>query len=355
MNPPLPEHAPAPTAPDWDEAWVRALPKAEVHCHLEGCIERDLVARAAARRRVGLPWQTAGGDWRIRNLADLLAYLDFSCALLDTADELAEVAFAASRHATASGVRHLDLIVNPNHWRAWHGRLSAMVDAFDAGCRQAESDGLAPVALCLSVNRQEPASVAGDLVDWMISARHPRVVALSIDGNELLGSNNGRFADAFARAGAHGFRRCAHAGESSGPEGVRGALEILGAERIDHGVRAVEDPDLVVELASRAVPLDVCPGSNCLLGVTPSLAEHPIDRLRRAGVRVSINTDDPLVYGSELAGEYVATGRTFGWGRAELAAVARTSIESSFADEDRKAAMLADLRTYLVASGTVVS
>lgn len=335
----------------WDEEWVRALPKAEVHCHLEGCIERDVVARAAARHGVAAlsDVEEAGGG--IRNLADLLAYLDVACALLDTSDELAAVAYAASRHAAASGTRHLDVIVTPAHWQGWRGRLAAMVGAIDEGCRQAEADGLAPVGLCLSVNRQEPASAAGEMVDWMIAARHPRVVALSIDGNERLGSNNDRFAEAFARAAAHGLHRCAHAGESSGPEGVREALEILGVERIDHGVRAVEDEKLVAELANRAVPLDVCPTSNCLLGVTASLADHPVDRLRRAGVPVSLNTDDPLIYGCDLAGEYAATGRQFGWGRHELAAVARTSIESSFAPEDRKATLLADLEGYLACTG----
>ncbi len=336
----------------WDEAWVRDLPKAEVHCHLEGCIDRDVVARAATRHDVRLPWEAEDADWRIQNLADLLGYLDFACALLDTPDELAAVAYAAARHASASGTRHLDVIVTPRHWEAWRGRLAAMVEAIDEGCRQAEADGLAPIGLCLSVNRQEPASAAGEMVDWMIATHHPRVVALSIDGNERLGSNNERFASAFARAAEGGFRRCAHAGESSGPEGVREAIEVLGAERIDHGVRAVDDPVLVAELVSRAVPLDVCPTSNCLLGVVPSLADHPVDRLRLAGVRLSLNTDDPLIYGCDLAGEYVSTGRAFGWGRTALAGVARTSIESCFAPEERKVALLGELDAYLAAGGT---
>lgn len=348
IRPPTDEVA-GPTSDGWDEAWVQALPKADVHCHLEGCIDRDVVAKAAARHGVDPPWH-GGGDWQIRNLAGLLGYLDFACALLDTADELASVAYAASRHAAASGARRLEVIVTPHHWEAWRGRLGAMVAAIDEGCRQAETDGLAPVGLCLSVNRQEPRSAGDEIADWMITTGHPRVVALSIDGNERLGSNNDRFADAFSRVAAHGFHRCAHAGESSGPEGVRDALEILGAERIDHGVRAIEDAALVAELARRAVPLDICPTSNCLLTVTPSLADHPIERLRTAGVRVCVNTDDPLIYGCSLVGEYVTTGSQFGWSRAVLGSVAATSIEACFAPEDTKVALLGELDAYLSAT-----
>ncbi|WP_407926628.1 adenosine deaminase family protein, partial [Caenimonas soli] len=116
-------------------------------------------------------------------------------------------------------------------------------------------------------------------------------MALSIDGNEAAAGRTGpRFAEAFRRAGGAGLRRTVHAGESSGPEGVRDAIELLGADRIDHGVRAIEDPGLVELLVDRQIPLGICPTSNLTLGVYPSIEDHPIDRLRRAGVAVSINT-----------------------------------------------------------------
>jgi adenosine deaminase len=339
-----------------DLAWITGLPKAEVHCHLEGCIEREMVSKAAARHGVDVPWghgepadERAVGEpaGHIGSLAELLSYLDFACALIDQRDELASIAYAASRHASASGTRYLDLIITPHHWTAWRGRLGEMVDALDAGWRAAEEDGLAPAGLCLSINRQQTASQAREMVEWMVSTRDARVVALSIDGNERLGSNNERFAEAFATAAAHGLRRCAHAGESSGPNGVRAAIELLGAERIDHGIRSVEDPALVGELVRRQVPLDICTTSNVILGLVPDLASHPVERLRAAGVRVSLNTDDPLIYGCHLSGEYSSTAAAFGWGRPELGAVARTSIEACFAEEGRKAAMLRTLDQYL--------
>jgi adenosine deaminase len=329
----------------WDEAWVAGLPKAEVHCHLEGCIEPSLVRRAA--RREGLTARDPDDVPPIANLADLLSYLDLTCALIEAPDELARVSYSASRHAAASGTRYLDVIVTPVHWRAWRDRIPAMVDALDAGFRQAEEDGLTPAGLCLSINRGQSAAEARELVEWMVATRHPRVVALSIDGNEQHGSNNPRFAEAFARAASAGLRRCAHAGESSGPQGVREAVEILGAERIDHGIRAVEDPRLVNDLAIRQVALDVCPTSNRVLGLTPDLALHPLERLRSAGVAVSLNTDDPLIYGCDLIGEYTSTARTFGWGRHELASVARTSIDSCFAEEGRRQNLIGELDRYV--------
>ena len=142
------------------------------------------------------------------------------------------------------------------------------------------------------------------------------------------------------------MRRTVHAGESSGPEGVWDAVDLLGADRIDHGVRAIEDPVLVRMLADRQIPLGVCPTSNLVLGVYPSLQDHPVERLRKAGVRVSVNTDDPALLGASLVGEYALCTREFGWTEETIRAVARTSIESSFATQDIKADLLAALMSW---------
>ncbi len=159
-------------------------------------------------------------------------------------------------------------------------------------------------------------------------------------------STGPRFAEAFRRAGAAGLRRTVHAGESSGPEGVRDAIELLGADRIDHGVRAIEDPALVALLAERRIPLGVCPTSNLELGVYASIEAHPIDRLRRAGVAVSLNTDDPVLLGASLEGEYALCSQAFGWSDEDLRAVARNSIDASFANADVKARLLEALARW---------
>jgi adenosine deaminase len=325
-----------------DRSWVVALPKAEVHLHLEGCLDPDLVDGAARRRGV-----TPLGSAQITNLPQLLSYLDWSCALIDRADDLAAIAYGAARRVSSAGVGHIDVIVNPTHWPHWRGRLDAMVEALDSGFGAAETDGFATSVLCLSLKRTQTGSEALALVDWMLDRRHPRVAALSIDGDETNGSHNERFAGAFTRAARGGLRRCAHAGESSGPGGVREAIDMLGAERIDHGIRSVEDRGLVAELAHRSIPLDICPTSNVVLGVVPDLVHHPVDDLRRQGVRISLNTDDPVLFGSDVAGEYVRCAETFSWDRSELVAIARTSIESCFADDDRRRRLLRDLDTFI--------
>lgn len=326
------------------DEWLRGLPKAEIHVHLEGSLDPGLVAAAARQARTEVPRPTG-----ISTLPELLRYLDLACRVVVHPEQLAELAHAFATREHRSGARYADLIVNPTHWPAWEGRLEDLVLALDRGFSAAERDGLTPVGLCVSLLRtQSPAEVKG-VVRRLVALAHPRVVGLSIDGNEAAaGRTADRFTEAFALAADGGLRRTAHAGESSGPEGVLDAIDLLGAERIDHGVRAVEAPELVAELAARRIPLNICPTSNVVLGVVPSMAEHPLEVLRRAGVRVSINTDDPTVLGTDLVGEYRQCVRTFGWDEPTLVAVARTSIEASFAPDSLKDHLLSDLNGYAI-------
>ena len=315
---------------------LRALPKAEVHVHLEGCFDAALLEQWALKFGEPMPRPRAS-LFRFEGLADFLHFLDWACGLVRTREELAEAAYAFGQRLAASGTGYADLIFNPTHWKHWHGRLPEMIDALDAGFRAAEQDGLPPVGLCVSLLRTQSADAAAELVDLLVELRHPRVVALSIDGNEAVAGRTGpRFAEAFRRAGAAGLKRTVHAGESSGPEGVRDAIELLGADRIDHGVRAVEDPRVVALLAERRVPLGVCPTSNLKLGVVPSLEQHPIERLRHAGVAVSVNTDDPALLDTSLEQEYALCRDTFEWSDDDVWSVARTSIDASFANDDVK-------------------
>jgi adenosine deaminase len=329
-----------------DRERLRALPKAEVHLHLEGCFEPALLERWAAQAGVAMP-RPRERLLQFAGLADFLEFLDWACGLASTRERLAELSYGLSQRLAASGAGYADVIVNPTHWRAWHGRLREMIDAIDAGLAAAEQDGLPAVGLCVSLLRTQSAQAAAELVDLLVELRHRRVVALSIDGNEAAAGRTGpRFADAFRRAGAAGLRRTVHAGESSGPEGVRDAVELLGADRIDHGVRAIEDPALVALLAERRIALGICPTSNLVLGVYRSIDEHPIERLRRAGVAVSVNTDDPALLGASLEGEYALCRAAFGWSDDVVRAVAATSIDASFANADAKSRLRAALARW---------
>jgi adenosine deaminase len=315
---------------------LRALPKAEVHVHLEGCFDAILLEQWAKKFGEPMP-RPRESLFRFEGLADFLHFLDWACGLVRTRDELASAAYSFGQRLAASGTGYADLIFNPTHWKPWHGRLPEMIDALDAGFRAAEQDGLPPVGLCVSLLRTQSADAAAELVDLLVKLRHPRVVALSIDGNEAAAGRTGpRFAEAFRRAGAAGLKRTVHAGESSGPEGVRDAIEMLGADRIDHGVRAIEDPSVVALLVDRRIALGVCPTSNLKLGVVPAIEQHPIERLRQAGVALSVNTDDPALLDTSLEREYALCRDTFEWSDDDVWSVARTSIDSSFANDDVK-------------------
>jgi adenosine deaminase len=278
---------------------------------------------------------------QFEGLADFLQFLDWACGLASTRDRLAELSYGFSQRLAASGIGYADVIVNPTHWHGWHDRLPDMIDAIDGGFSAAEQDGLPPVGLCISLLRTQSADAAAELVDTLVAMRHPRVVALSVDGNEATAGRTGpRFAEAFQRAGQCGLGRTVHAGESSGPEGVWDAIDLLGADRVDHGVRAIEDARLVEVLAERRIPLGICPTSNLTLGVYRSLAEHPIERLRCAGVRVSVNTDDPVLLGTSLEREYSLCQAAFDWSDPVVKSVAQTSIAASFASDGVKAQLL---------------
>ncbi len=350
------------------EDFVRALPKAEVHVHLEGAIElAELLEYAKADGR-GLPgpaatlfdlsthddferaaWGKASeGDGRRRGagaagLSGFLRFLDWECSLVNTPERAARIAYRFAVRQSASGIWHSDVIVNPTHWREWQGREAALFDALAAGFDEAEQDGLATAFVAASILRTQSADESRHLAEWIVAERPPRVVALSIDGNEAeAGRTSGRHAAAFEVARDGGLRRTVHAGESSGPEGVRDAIELLHAERIDHGVRAIEDPALVEELAERRITLNVCPRSN-LHGLYADISEHPVERLRAAGVPVTVNTDDPAPIGTRLENEWTLCADAFGWDEARLVELARASVEASFATPERKRDMLAAL------------
>jgi adenosine deaminase len=329
-----------------DRQRLRALPKAEIHIHLEGCFSRAQIIELAAAANEPLPCAPET-LFAFKNLAEFLGFLDWSCGLVRTEAQVEAMAYAFCERMAENGTGYADPIINPTHWPSWRYRLPAMVSALDRGFAAAEQDGLPPVRLCLSLLRQQTADEATELLDMMIALRSPRVVALSIDGNEAAAGRTGpRFADTFRRAAAAGFRRTAHAGESSGPDGIRDAIRLLGAERIDHGVRAVEDPALMDELRDRGVPLDITPASNVRLGLYARYQDHPIERLRQHGIAVSVGTDDPELLETTLIDEYARMVQTFGWDDAVLRDVARTSIEASFAPPEIKHDLLENLSAW---------
>ncbi|MFT4307603.1 MAG: adenosine deaminase [Microbacterium sp.] len=362
-----------PAPPDRiDETEIRALPKAEVHVHLEGSFALVDLLELARQNRVALPGPAAtlfdvsthaafaapevttggGAGAGAGGLTGFLRFLDWQCGLVRTREQAARVAYAFAARQSGSGIRYSDVIVNPTHWRAWQGRELALLDALAAGFDDAQADGLCIVNIAYSLLRAQSAATAEDAVRSLIAERPRRVVAVSVDGDEKVAGRTGeRFRDAFALAASAGLHRTAHAGESSGPDGVWDALDLLRAERIDHGVRAVEDPALVRRLAEEGISLGVCPRSNVTLGIVPSWREHPLPRLLAAGVPITLNTDDPAPLGTTLEADWAVAAEQFRLTRDDLAGFARRSIQASFADDDTKRDLLAELAAATDAGG----
>lgn len=323
------------------------LPKAEVHIHLEGCFEAADVIKNCVE--AGIPLRGNPDElFKAHDLKSFLEMLDWICGTYRTRDQLFTTAYKFAQRMKNSGVRYADVIVNPTHWPHWRGDILGMIDAFDTGFAAAESDGNPPVGLCVSLLRTQSEAEAIELVELLTTIRHRRVVALSIDGNEAAAGRTGpRFAEAFRRAAKAGLGRTVHAGESSGPEGVRDALEFLHADRIDHGVRAIEDADLMKILADRQIPLGVCPVSNIILGLYKAMTEHPIDALRKAGVAVSVNTDDPALLDTTLEDSYSECASAFSWDSETIRSLAVTSVDASYANPDIKARIKNEISNWV--------
>lgn len=358
-----------PTVERIDEQQIRALPKAEVHIHLEGTFELAALMRLAKENGAALPGPaatlydvsthdayeapvvTTGGTGTgvgTAGLSGFLRFLDWQCGLVRSQEQAARVAYDFAARQTASGVRYSDVIVNPTHWSAWRGRELDLMTALSAGFAEAEQDGLSATGIAYSLLRGQSATDAEDAVSRILDRRPDRVIALSVDGDEKATGRTGeKFRDAFARGARGGLRRTVHAGESSGPEGVWDAIDLLGAERIDHGVRAIEDPRLIDRLVADGISLGVCPRSNLTLGLYRSWAEHPLPRLVDAGVLVTLNTDDPAPLATTLDHDWAVTAENYGYGLNDLGAFAARSIDACFADDDRKAALRAELAEVL--------
>ena len=241
------------------------MPKIELHVHLESMMPGDMLEQFAARQGKQLP-RPAGELYHCSadDLSNFLAFLDSICAYVGRLEELSEVAEHAALESRRENILYMETILNPTHWPQF--TVPEMIRAVTAGFDRGQATGGTDCRFTLSLSRNQTAEEATTLVEQMKAHRTPRLAGLSIDGNEALTGRTGeRFRPAFLAAKAAGFGLTVHAGESSGPEGVRDALDLLEADRLDHGVRAAEDPALLRRLAETKTPLNVCLTSNLTL------------------------------------------------------------------------------------------
>lgn len=310
-----------------DRLTLQRLPKVELHVHLEGSFSPERIARLAQEAAAPLP-RPVDQLFEFTNLDDFLSLLDLWCGLVHTTEEAEQIAYDFAARLFDDGLIYAEVMINPIHWGALAPQQ--LIEAVNAGYERAAAEGLTDCRILVSLARKQSTESAMELVEWMGTARPTRVVGLSLDGNELAaGRTSPRLAAVYQRAGALGFGLTAHAGESSGADGVRDAIELLGVSRIDHGVRSVEDPALVRRMAEQLITCNVCVSSNLLI-MHGGIEAHPLRRLVDAGVPVTINTDDPEPLDLSLNDEIELVAGHLGWGIDEVVSSTRQAVDAAF-------------------------
>lgn len=313
------------------------LPKVELHLHHEGAAPPAFIRQLAHEKRIDLSGIfRPDGTYAFNDFAHFLSVYEAACEVLTGPEEFRRLTLAILEESAANGVVYSETFLSPDFCgggdlKAWRDYLAAIQDAAD----EAEARlgiTLRGVVTCVrhfGPDRAKASAVcaAETAGDW--------ITGFGMGGNETVG-RQGDYAWSFDCAREAGLRLTTHAGEFAGPESVREAVRELGVERIGHGVRAIEEPDLIHELKDRQITLEVCPGSNVVLGLYPKFAAHPIARLREAGVRVTVSTDDPPFFHTTMRQEYQMLEQAFGWGIEDFAALNMTALEAAFCDEDTR-------------------
>lgn len=329
------------------------LPKVELHCHVEGAVRPSTVVELAAKNGVQLPSDDPTQLYRYHSLDSFLDIFWLVQSLLADADDWERAAYESLVDGAAHGLRYREMFFTPARHLAAGQQLADIVSGLTRGIERAEAETGVRAMLICDVDRAFGPAAALELVEAAVDLRRDglaeRVIGIGMDSTER-GVDLRTFADAFALAGRAGFRRTAHAGEDAGPQNIAVALGALRAERIDHGLAILDDPELTARVAGWRLPLTVCPNSNVVIANKfSSLAEHPFRRMRQAGLLATLNTDDPAMTDLDLGREYrtVAQGLNMPWD--EMVAVSLDGVEASWLDEGQKRAMGAEFERDIAA------
>jgi adenosine deaminase len=330
-----------------DDAFIDGLPKAELHLHIEGSLEPELMFELARRNQVKLAYPSVAALRAAYRFADLQAFLDMyyaGASVLRTERDFYDLTWAYLERARADAVTHTEIFFDPQT----HTERGIAFGTVVAGIDRALADATRTLGvtsrliLCFLRHLSEDAAFA--TLEQALPFRD-KIVGVGLDSGER-GNPPDKFERVFARARALGWRAVAHAGEEGPADYITASLDRLEVERIDHGVRCVDDPLLLARLAAEQVPLTVCPLSNVRLGVFPSLERHNLKTLLEAGLRVTVNSDDPAYFGGYVNQNYRATARALGLSRAQLIQLAKNSFLASFLSEDEKRQRCRDIDAY---------
>ena len=321
------------------------LPKAELHLHIEGTLEPETVLELAEKNAVALPFADEEALRAAYSFANLQEFLDLYYAATATVVSAEDFHLMASRYyerAAAQGVRHAEIFLDPQAHLRRGVPYEAMLAGVSAAVDEARTQHGITGGIIACILRDRPIVEAMETYELLRADR--RIIGIGLDSAEKP-YPPGLFAEIWRRAKADGLHLVAHAGEEGPASYVTAALDLLGVERIDHGIRAVDDPALLARLAASRTPLTVCPLSNVALKAVPDLAHHPLPRLLEAGVVATVNSDDPAYFGGYVADNFAAL-RVAGMSDAHALTLARNSVVGSFADEARKAELLAEIEAF---------
>jgi adenine deaminase len=330
------------------EAFIREMPKAELHMHLEGALEPELMMAFAQRNHVTLRFASVEEIQASYNFTNLQSFLDLyyeGTSTLVTKRDFTELTLSYLRHAAADHVRHAEIFFDPQSHTARGLSFETIISGIHEGLRAGQREHGISANLIMCFLRHLSEDDAFKTLESALPFK-PWITAIGLDSSEL-GNPPAKFARVFARARQHGFRLVAHAGEEGPPEYIEEALDLLHVERIDHGVRAIERPDLMKRLAREHIPLTVCPLSNIKLRVFPSMDRHNLKRLLDAGLMVTINSDDPAYFGGYVADNYLAAQKALGLSRDDLHRIAANSFAASFISDETRRTLQDELDRYL--------
>ena len=335
--------APSPLA-----AFLRRLPKAELHVHIEGTLEPELIFALARRNGVTLPYQTVDALRAAYAFTDLQSFLDLyyaGASVLVTEADFHDMTMAYMQRAHAEGIVHAEIMFDPQTHTARGVAMATVFAGMARALRDARQRYGITSYLLLSFLRHLSEEDAFQTLEAALPLRGEYGdlwIGVGLDSAER-GNPPEKFARVFKRCRDLGFRLVAHAGEEGPASYVADALDLLHVERIDHGVRSEDDPRLMRRLADSRIPLTVCPLSNLKLCVVDDLGHHNLARMLRAGIAVTLNSDDPAYFGGYLLENYMASASALNLSRAELAALAENSLTASFLPEAEKSRAVAQL------------
>ena len=332
--------------------FIAGLPKAELHVHIEGTFEPELMTALAARNSIALPYadvEALRAAYRFGSLQDFLDLYYQGMNVLQQERDYYDLAMAYLRRAAEQNVLHAEIFFDPQGHTERGIAFRTVIDGLWAAMKDAEHAFGISTSLILCFLRHLDEASAERVLDEALPWRE-RFIGVGLDSSEK-GHPPAKFARVFARARGLGLKAVAHAGEEGPPDYVRDALDLLQVQRIDHGNRALEDAALVARLVREQVPLTVCPLSNLRLCVVDDMTRHPLRRMLEAGLLATVNSDDPAYFGGYVNENFIAVQQALDLGRDEIVTLAANGFRASFLDAAARQRYLAELDSYVAATG----